>query len=75
MYRIIDGWEKDISQYDRCGGQIDSHKPFETINHVGMCGQMNVFFEGEDECSVYHIPETTEEVEGWQSRFYLKTSY
>ena len=63
-FRILGGWEDHISQFDVCGGQTNSSGRYPSINHMAQCGKMNVFFETENECSIYPIPESTEEEQG-----------
>ena len=58
IYHAVGGWETDVSQYTICGGQLSASGPYyATNNHIGLCGQMNVFFDEQDECSIYDIPQ------------------
>jgi len=47
-----EGWERDITDEQDCGGNIGGAAPFTSTNHVARCGFVNVFHFGEAECEI-----------------------
>lgn len=52
----LTGWENDISQYTSCAGLSTESRPYASINHMAKCGKMNVFYNTDNDCNIYHIP-------------------
>lgn len=55
-FKVFDGlWEKDINQWNECDGRTyKAQKPFPTTqyNHLALCGHVNVFTYGSDDCFI-----------------------
>ena len=47
----MNGWEPDIAQ-ETCTGSSGGVAPNPTMNHVAMCGKVNVFSWGSGSCVI-----------------------
>ena len=50
------GWEIDVTQASTCSGDAGGSKPYESKNHMGRCGFINVFDFSSSSCTIKSFP-------------------
>ena len=45
-------WEFNIQQPQHCAGNLQQGRPYDSVNHMGKCGTINVFEFNRNECII-----------------------
>ena len=53
----IDAWEPDVAQFSKCAGVPEMSTPYTGLNHMGLCGKMNVYYWLFDDCQMFDVPD------------------
>ncbi|XP_071092512.1 transmembrane protease serine 11D-like isoform X2 [Haliotis cracherodii] len=55
-------WEPNVDQTEACGGDVDGRRPYQSINHMALCGKMNIFYFMNYGCTINNINDTLQSV-------------
>ncbi|XP_067652823.1 serine protease 33-like [Haliotis asinina] len=55
-------WEPDVDQTEACGGDVNGRRPYRSINHMALCGTMNIFYFMNYGCTIIRINDSLQSV-------------